>query len=345
MMEFDLNTLWFFLIAVLWIAYFFLDGFDFGVGILLPYLGKDDLDRRVMINAIGPVWDGNEVWLIVAGGATFAAFPEWYATLFSGFYLPLFLILVALIARGVAFEYRGKDKRPEWRAWWDRAIFFGSAIPAFLWGVAFANIVGGVPIDTAGEYTGNLFTLLNPYALLGGITTFVLFTLHGAVFLMLKTDGPVREKARGVAGKLALPMAGLGLAFLIWTWFDAVSGDIDGTDVAAGIISALTAVAAVAVILLLIRDYEGWAFAGTGAVILMVTLALFLYLYPAVMPSTTAGTAGLDIYNASSTDATLKVMSVVALIFTPLVAGYQAWSYWVFRKRITREQFSTPESV
>jgi cytochrome d ubiquinol oxidase subunit II len=344
-MEFDLNTLWFFLIAVLWIAYFFLEGFDFGVGILLPFLGKEDLDRRVMINAIGPVWDGNEVWLLVAGGATFAAFPEWYATLFSGFYLPLFLILAALIARGVAFEYRGKDKRPGWRAWWDRAIFWGSAIPALLWGVAFANIVRGVPIDAAGEYTGNLFTLLNPYALLGGITTLVLFTLHGAVFLMLKTAGPVRDRARTAAGRLALPTAGLGLAFLIWTWVDAASGDLDGTDLAAGILSILAAVAAVAVVLLLMRGREGWAFAGTGAVILMVTLALFLYLYPAVMPSTTAGAAGLDIYNAASTDMTLKVMSVVALIFTPIVIGYQAWSYWVFRKRVTGEQLSTPESV
>jgi cytochrome d ubiquinol oxidase subunit II len=344
-MDFDLNTLWFFLITALWIGYFFLEGFDFGVGILLPFLGKDDLDRRVMINTIGPIWDANEVWLIVAGASMFAAFPEWYATLFSGFYLPLFLILVALIVRGVAFEYRGKGKRPEWRAWWDRAIFFGSAVPALLWGVAFANIVHGVPIDAANEYTGNLFTLLNPYALLGGITTLVLFTLHGAVFLMLKTEGAVRERARGMARKLALPMAGLGLAFLIWTWLDAASGDIYGTDAVAGVVSILIALAAVAVILLLMRGKEGWAFVGTGAVIVMVTLALFLYLYPAVMPSTTAGIAGLDIYNASSTDATLKLMSVVALIFLPLAMAYQAWSYWVFRKRVSKEQLSTPESL
>jgi len=343
-MDFDLNTLWFFLITTLWIGYFFLEGFDFGVGILLPFLGKDDLDRRVMINTIGPVWDANEVWLVVAGASMFAAFPEWYATLFSGFYLPLFLIVVALIVRGVAFEYRGKDKRPEWRAWWDRAIFFGSAVPALLWGVAFANIVHGVPIDAANEYTGNLFTLLNPYALLGGVTTLVLFTLHGAVFLMLKTDGPVKARARDAAGRLAFPMAGLGLAFLIWTWLDAASGDIDGTDVAAGVVSILIALAAVAVILLLMRGQEGWAFVGTGVVILMVTLSLFLYLYPAVMPSTTAGIPGLDIYNASSTDMTLKVMSVVALIFLPLVMGYQAWSYWVFRKRVSREHLSTPGS-
>ncbi len=184
-----LQTLWFGLIAVLWIGYFILEGFDFGVGTLLPFLSRDDTDRRVIINTIGPVWDGNEVWLLVAGGATFAAFPGWYATLFSGFYLALFLILVALIVRGVAFEYRGKHDAPRWRAWWDRAIFLGSALPALLWGVGFANIVQGVPINRAGEYTGNFFTLLNPYALFGGLTSLALFTLHGAVFLSIRDQG------------------------------------------------------------------------------------------------------------------------------------------------------------
>jgi cytochrome d ubiquinol oxidase subunit II len=343
-MEFDLNTLWFFLIAFMWIGYFFLEGFDFGVGILLPIIGKDDLDRRVMVNTIGPFWDGNEVWLIVAGGATFAAFPEWYATLFSGFYLPLFLILVALILRGVAFEYRGKDDNPRWRARWDRAIVFGSAVPALLWGVAFANIVRGVPIDAANEYTGNLLTLLNPYALLGGLTTLLLFTLHGAVFLALKAGDPVRSRARQVATRLAVPVAGLGLAFLVWTWVNS-SPARDGTDLAAGILSVLAALAAVSVILLLRRGAEGWSFVGTGLVILLVAAALFFYLYPAVMPSTTAGVAGLDIYNASATPTTLRVMSVVALVFTPLVIAYQGWSYWVFRQRVTREQFAPTAEV
>src|SRR5664279_5661426 len=175
-----LEVLWFALIAVLWIGYFVLEGFDFGVGTLLPFLAKDDTDRRVLITTIGPVWDGNEVWLLTAGGATFAAFPGWYATLFSGFYLALFLILVALIVRGVAFEYRGKHDSDRWRAWWDRAIFVGSAAPALLWGVAFANIVHGVPIDAKGEFTGSLLTLLNPYALLAGVTSLAVFSLHGA---------------------------------------------------------------------------------------------------------------------------------------------------------------------
>src|SRR5690606_23796303 len=167
----ELTTVWFVIIAFLWIGYFFLEGFDFGVGILLPVLGRDDRERRVIINTIGPVWDGNEAWVIAAGGATFAAFPEWYATLFSGFYLPLLVILAALIARGVAFEYRGKRDEPEWRARWDRAIFWGSLVPAVLWGVAFGNIVRGVPIDADHEYAGSLLDLLNPYALLGGLTT------------------------------------------------------------------------------------------------------------------------------------------------------------------------------
>ena len=191
----NLETLWFVLIAVLWIGFFFLEGFDFGVGILLPFIGKDDTDRRVMINTIGPTWDGNEVWLLTAGGATFAAFPEWYATMFSGFYLPLFLILLALIIRGVAFEYRSKDKKPEWRSMWDWAIFIGSFLPALLFGVAFGNLVRGLEIDAAGEYVGGFWALLNPYSLVMGVASLVLFTLHGAIFLALKSDGEVRERS------------------------------------------------------------------------------------------------------------------------------------------------------
>jgi len=347
-MEMDLNTLWFLLIAVLWIGYFFLEGFDFGVGILLPFLGKDDLDRRVLVNTIGPMWDANEVWLVVAGAATFAAFPEWYATLFSGFYLPLFLILVALIFRGVAFEYRGKGKRPEWRAWWDRAIFFGSALPALLWGVAFANLVRGVKIDVIGgyhEYTGNLLDLLNPYALFAGVTTLALFTLHGAVFLTLKTEGEIRERARRAAGMLTLPAAGLGLGFLIWTWMNVAAVDVDGTDAAAGILSVAIVLTAIAVVLAVRRRLEGRAFLATGLMVVMVTLALFLYLYPEVMPTRLAGGEALDIYNAAATPKTLRVLTVVALVFLPLVLAYQGWTYWVFRKRISRETLATTDTA
>src|SRR2546429_594387 len=202
---------WFALIAVLWIGYFFLEGFDFGVGILLPVLGRDDADRRVLIGTIGPVWDGNEVWLVVAGGSTFAAFPGWYATLFSGFYLPLLLILAALICRGVAFEFRGQDRSPRWRAWWDRAIVAGSVVPALLWGVAFSDILHGVPIDAAGDYAGGPLDLLQPYALLGGVTFLLLFALHGALFLALKTSGELAERARLAAGRGWAPRAPAGL--------------------------------------------------------------------------------------------------------------------------------------
>jgi cytochrome d ubiquinol oxidase subunit II len=344
MIETDLNSLWFLLIAFLWVGYFFLEGFDFGVGILLPFVGRDDLDRRVAIRAIGPHWDGNEVWLIVAGAATFAAFPEWYATLFSGFYLPLFIILVALIFRGVAFEFRARDYRPQWRAGWDAAIFLGSLLPAFLWGVAFANIVRGVPIDAAGEYTGTLWTLLNPYALLGGLATLLLFTLHGGTFLGLKAAGPVAERAHAAAARLALPTALAAAGFLAWTLVRAAGterGDLGLLPLGALIaVAALAAAGVLASLPLLQAKLDGWAFVATGLTIALAVLVLFLDLYPRVMPSSTDPAHTLDIYNAASTPTTLRVMSVVALIFVPLVLAYQAWSYWVFRKRVTREQLS-----
>ena len=328
----NLETLWFALIAVLWIGYFFLEGFDFGVGILLPFLGKDDVDRRILVNTIGPVWDGNEVWLLVAGGATFAAFPEWYATLFSGFYLALFLILVALIFRGVAFEFRGKDKHPEWVRWWDRAIFWGSALPALLWGVAWANILQGVPIGANKEYVGTFFDLLSPYALLGGVTSLLLFTLHGGAFLTLKTDTELQLRARRIAKLLALPAAVAVLGFLTWTFVNA--RDNDGIVPGVIPISALIAVAAVE--WLLREKLDGWAFVATGLSIVLITATIFLNLYPRVMPSSISAANDLTIWNASSSHYTLTVMTWVALIITPIVLLYQGWSYWVFRKRIRR---------
>src|SRR4051794_5959700 len=213
----ELTTVWFSLIAVLWIGYFCLEGFDFGVGMLLPVLAKDDTERRVLINTVGPVWDGNEVWVLVAGGATFAAFPEWYATLFSGFYFPLLLILVALIVCGLAFEYRAKRDDPIWRRNWDWALVVGSFVPAVLWGVAFANILRGVPIDGDMEYAGGFFNLLNPYALLGGAMTLLLFLTHGSMFVALKTDGRIRGQARALAVRFGLGAAAVAVAFLLWT--------------------------------------------------------------------------------------------------------------------------------
>ncbi|MBC9733540.1 cytochrome d ubiquinol oxidase subunit II [Nocardioides marmotae] len=331
----ELTTVWFALIAILWMGYFALEGFDFGVGMLLPVLGKSDRERRVLINTIGPVWDGNEVWLLVAGGATFAAFPEWYATLFSGFYLPLLLILVALIVRGVAFEYRHKHEDATWKSRWDTAIIVGSFVPAFLWGVAFANIVGGVKIDAEMEYVGGFFELLNPYALLGGAMTLLLFLTHGAVFISLKTDGPIRLAARALAVKVGLAAAVVTVVFLTWTQLETGS-------TASLVAFGLAAVALVAGLVALPAAREGWAFLGTFLAILLGVAGLFLALFPDVMPTTLADGISLTTTNAAATAYTLKIMTVVAAIFTPLVLMYQAWTYWVFRKRISVHHIPEP---
>ncbi|HET7476758.1 MAG TPA: cytochrome d ubiquinol oxidase subunit II [Dermatophilaceae bacterium] len=323
----ELTTVWFTLIAVLWVGYFTLEGFDFGVGMLLPVLAEDDRERRVMINTIGPVWDGNEVWLLTAGGATFAAFPHWYATLFSGFYLPLLLILLALIVRALGFDYRGKVDDDTWRRRWDLAIVVGSAVPALLWGVAFANIVLGVPIDAAKEYTGNLFTLLNPAGLLGGLTTVALFLTHGAIFVALKSVGPVRADARRFAVRSGVVAIVLAAAFLVLV-------NVRTGTAASWLAALVAAVALVAGVLMAARDREGWAFTGTFAAIALAVVSLFLGLFPQVMPSSLNDAWSLTTTNASSTDYTLRIMTVVAVIFTPVVLAYQGWTYWTFRKRI-----------
>jgi cytochrome bd ubiquinol oxidase subunit II len=330
-----LPEFWFALVGFLFCGYFLLEGFDFGVGMLLPVLGRrDDVDRRVMINTIGPVWDMNETWLIVAGASLFAAFPYWYATLFSGFYLPLLLILAALILRGVAFEYRGKVDDPVWRQRWDIAIVIGSALPALLWGVAFANIVAGVPLDAAHEYTGSFVTLLNPYALLGGLTTLLVFLMHGAVFVSLKTDGDLRLRAHRLAlrlGLVAVPVAG---GFLVWTQLAHGKGwTLIGVALAAG--------ALVGAVLLVGRGREGWAFTLTAVTIVATTVTLFGSLYPDVLPSSTDPAGTLTTTNAASTPYTLGIMTWVALAVTPIVLAYQAWSYWVFRKRIAVHHIPT----
>ncbi|MEV4824352.1 cytochrome d ubiquinol oxidase subunit II [Micromonospora sp. NPDC049274] len=323
----DLTTIWFLLVAVLFTGYFILEGFDFGVGMLLPVLGRDDRERRVLINTIGPVWDGNEVWLITAGGAMFAAFPEWYATLFSGFYLPLLLILLALIARGVAFEYRHKRPEASWKRRWDTAIVVGSVVPAILWGVAFANILRGVPLDADHEYVGGLLDLLNPYALLGGATTLALFATHGAVFLALKTTGDIRERAGALAVRLGVGAAVLAVGFLTWTL--SIRSSAAAVVLAVGAALALLGALAAARV-----RREGWAFTGTAVAIGLAVATLFAALFPNVLPSTLDAAGTLTATNAASTPYTLKIMTWVAVIFTPVVLGYQAWTYWVFRKRI-----------
>jgi len=334
----DLQTLqiiWFVLVAVLFTGFFILEGFDFGVGILLPFMGKDDLDRRAVINTIGPFWDGNEVWLITAGGAIFAAFPHWYATLFSGFYLALLLMVVALIFRGVAFEYRSKSDSPAWRSFWDWSIFLGSAIPALLWGVAMANFIRGVPIDETMNYTGGFFNLLNPYALACGLASLMIFTLHGAVFLTLKTTDDLHERAMGLAKKLWVPATVLSLVFAVYTF---VETDLFARlGVNPGAIPIFSVLALLSVIVLLNKGASGWAFVMTAVSIAFSTITIFMGLFPRVLVSSTNPDWSLTIYNASSSEYTLGIMTTVAAIFVPIVLLYQGWSYWVFRQRVTKD--------
>ncbi len=337
-----LQTIWFLLIAVLWVGYFILEGFDFGVGVLLPFVSKNEADRRAVLTTLGPVWDGNEVWVLVAGGATFAAFPEWYATLFSGFYLPLFLILTSLIIRGVAFEYRSKYGKAQWRQRWDVAIVIASFLPALLWGVAFANIVRGVPIEKSAdgylEYVGGFFNLLNPYSLLGGFVTLSVFLTHGAVFLALKTDGGIRERARAIAIKVGLVAAVAAVAFLAWT--NALLPEFNAIVFS---LSLVVAVAWLSGLYAILKVREGWAFIFSAATIATFVATLFYALYPRVMPSSLGAQFDLTIRNASATENTLTVMSWVAVVMTPLVLIYQGWTYWVFRKRVSASQITNPE--
>jgi cytochrome d ubiquinol oxidase subunit II len=312
------------------------------VGVLLRFVSKNEADRRAVLTTLGPVWDGNEVWVLVAGGATFAAFPEWYATLFSGFYLPLFLILVSLIVRGVAFEYRSKYGKAQWRQRWDIAIGISSLIPALLWGVAFANIVRGVPIEKSAdgylEYVGGFFNLLNPYALLGGVVTLTVFITHGAIFLALKTDGAIRERSRAIAIKVGLIAAGAAVAFLAWTnlMLPEFNTLVFG-------LSLVVAVLWLSGIFAIIKVREGWAFIFSAGTIATFVSTLFYALYPRVMPSSLGSEFDLTISNASATQNTLTVMSWVAVVMTPLVLIYQGWTYWVFRKRVSASQITNPE--
>lgn len=330
----ELNALWFGLVTILFTGFFFLEGFDYGVGILLPFLGKTDTERRLIINSIGPVWDGNEVWMLTAGGAIFAAFPNWYATLFSGFYLALFLMLVALIGRGVAFEFRSKDDRPAWRNLWDWVIFFGSLVPALLWGVAMANLIRGVPINARMQYVGSFWDLLSPYTLVGGLTTLLLFTLHGALFLTLKLEGELVERVRRVAlgaGALALPVL-LLLAVMSYAQTDIF------TKIGAGAVLLGAGLALLLGYWLLRSQRHGWAFAMSGLTVVLYTVANFWGLFPRVMVSSLSPEWSLTIQNASSSPYTLKVMTIVALTLVPIVLVYQVWTYWVFRQRVGAKQ-------
>jgi cytochrome bd ubiquinol oxidase subunit II len=334
---FTLQSLWFLLIAILWIGYFVLEGFDFGVGMLYPLLGRDEAERRALLGTILPFWDGYEVWVLVAGGATFAAFPGWYASLFSGFYLALFLILLCLIVRGVAIEYRNKHSGVVWKRVWDIALPVSSGLVTLLWGVAFGNIVHGVPLNASGEYTGNLFTLLNGYAILGGLTLVTVFALHGALFLSLRTRGELEERARAAALRIWPVAAVLLIAFVTWTSVDAASS------APRRIIMLLLAgagllLAAASFPLAWLRRL-GAAFTATAAAIVLVVAALFLWLYPNVLVSNTPGAPSLTILSTASNHYSLVAMTIVAVLFVPIVLAYQAWAFWVLRARLGKEDF------
>ncbi|MCQ6562364.1 cytochrome d ubiquinol oxidase subunit II [Paenibacillus mendelii] len=328
-----LETTWFILITVLFVGFFFLEGFDFGVGMLTPILGKTDTERRVMINTIGPFWDGNEVWLITAGGAMFAAFPNWYATLFSGFYMALFLMLLALIGRGVAFEFRSKLTNPKWRSTWDWVIFFGSLLPALLWGVALANLMRGVPVDANMNYVGTFWDLISLYSVTAGISIVLLFLLHGALFLSLKTEGVLRERARAVALKIGAWTSAVLLLFVVLSYFETDMFTSKG--LSPGTVPVLAGLALLSVHFFIKAGRDGWAFIMTGATIVLSTITVFMLLFPNVMISSLNPEWSLTIYNAASNAYTLKVMTVVACTTIPFVLAYQAWTYWVFRKRVS----------
>jgi cytochrome d ubiquinol oxidase subunit II len=327
----DLATVWFCVIALLWLGYLFLEGFDFGVGMLLPLLGRGDAERRVMVNTIGPVWDGNEVWLIVAGGAMFAAFPSWYASLFSAAYLPLLLVLVALIVRGVAFEYRGKVDSPRWRRNWDRAIVFGSWVPALGVGALLATNVVGLPIDAHGNRVGSALAVVRPETLLGALAVAGFSLLHGALFLTLKTSGEVRRRAARLALRVG-PFALVPAAVLVTVI--QVGHGRPGT-VAAAVLAGVAAAGALAS---LAGGRAGRAFALLAGALAASVVSLFGALYPDVLPSTVDPTFSLTVHGAASSPYTLSVISWVAAFGTPAVLVYQGWTYWVFRRRIGTDQ-------
>ena len=345
----DYPFIWFLLIGVLWTGYLALEGFDFGVGALLPVLGgsgarvgraveESDQHRRVMLTSIGPHWDGNEVWLITAGGAMFAAFPEWYASMFSAFYLPLLLLLVALIVRNMGLDYRHKRDDDTWRRRWDAAIIGGSVAAPFLVGVALTNLVRGVPLDADHEYAGTLWTLLNLPSLLGGLVFVALSVTHGAIFLTLKTDGPLRRDAREVGTRSGVITAVLAVVLL--GWLVTTRGDLAVT-----VLALVAAAALVAGLAANRAGREGLAFGGTALTWVATAAAYFVALHPAVMPTTLADGTSLTIENAASSQLTLQIMTVAALCFVPIVLGYTAWTYWVFRRRLSTDHLGAPALV
>ncbi|MBR3622761.1 MAG: cytochrome d ubiquinol oxidase subunit II [Selenomonadaceae bacterium] len=330
----ELTIFWFILITVLFTGFFILEGFDYGVGTLLPFMGDDDSDRRMVLRTIAPVWDGNEVWMITAGGALFAAFPHVYATMFSAFYLALFLMLLALILRGVAFELRSRHESASWRKGFDCAIFFGSFLPAILWGVAVADLIGGLPINDKMIYEGNFFNLLNPHSVLGGIAFLLVFTYHGASFLTIRLkEQHLLEKAKSIANKVGVAAI---VAFVLFGAATVAMTDF-GESALATLILAVAAVAFVAGFSAMRKGCGKCSFIMSSAAIGLMTVAFFTALFPRLMVSSLNPAFSLTIFNAASTDYTLSIMTKAALLLVPIVLLYQGFTYYIFRKRVSRE--------
>lgn len=332
----ELSEVWFILVGVLFVGFVFLEGFDFGIGMGTKFLAKNDTEKRILINTIGPFWDANEVWLITAGGAMFAAFPHWYATLFSGYYIPFVVLLLALIARGVAFEFRGKANSPAWVKTWDWAIFLGSILPPFLLGVLFSSLIKGLPIDENMNMFAGFLDIVNIYTIVGGVAFVLLSFLHGLMFASLKTEGSLRERANAMAQKVYVATGAVIVLFVALT---AVYTDAFTEKGMILIPVYAVAVALYSALLPLLRNKkEGYSFATTGLIMILVTASFFIALFPNVMISSTDIAYNLTVYNAASGAYSLKVMTIVAATMVPIVLAYTIWSYYIFRKRVTHEE-------
>ena len=339
-----LQTIWFFLWGLLWAIFFMTDGFDFGVGTVYPFIGKSDEDKRIMINSLGPLWDGNEVWLLTAGGVTFAAFPKVYAVMFSSLYSALMLILFSLILRGVSFEFRSKADNPGWRKIWDSCIFVGSFAPALLFGVAFANIFQGIPIDNNGLFHGTLFTLLNPYGLLGGVLFLLFFLVHGSLWLAVKTEGDLHQRAAAIANALWPVEVGVAAIFLIWSKFSTRLYDNYIAHPSFFLTILLTVVALLGIKIFLVKKDFFKAWLASALTIVGATFYGVIGLYPNMFPSSINANFSLTAHNASSSPLTLKIMLTVVILFIPIVLIYQIWAYKLFKDKFTIKNLTQEES-